>query len=387
MRNLAIISVDGHVRAPRHVYRSYLDSNFIDRFDDWVAARGPAGRDAGNIQPDLIDDVQWDAGDRLARLETQGVVAEVLFPNGVPFQTNPLDDAGRPDRPDESHAGKDSYNRWLSDFCAEAPDRFAGQAVLLFDDVDRAVRDVLWAHDHGLRGVMLPGLYPGDRYFFDPALDPIWAAIEETGLPISQHGGAGVPRYAPGGMAAILTLAYEQAFFSGRSLWQMIVGGVFDRFPALRLVFVETQVHWIGPALQQFDDRVRRGDDWTEFAAHLQRSRAFSRLPSEYWSSNCYAGISPFHPSQVPLENLGSDAARAESGFTLAGSRSMFGVDFPHFESIFPATRDQVRQLAAEPAVTADDLDRILFETAASVYGFERHRLEPHIERFGFSLD
>ena len=80
-------------------------------------------------------------------------------------------------------------------------------------------------------------------------------------------------------MAAILTLAYEQAFFSGRSLWQMIVGGVFDRFPELKVVFTETQAYWISVALDQFDRRVLRGDDWTEFAAYLQRTRAFSRLP------------------------------------------------------------------------------------------------------------
>jgi hypothetical protein len=118
-------------------------------------------------------------------------------------------------------------------------------------------------------------------------------------------------QYTPAGMAAILTLAYEQAFFSGRSLWQMIVGGVFGRFPELKVVFTETQAYWISVALDQFDRRVRRGDDWTEFAAYLQRTRAFSRLPSEYWAANCYAGISPFHPSQLPLGKLGSgyDAA------------------------------------------------------------------------------
>ena len=73
----------------------------------------------------------------------------------------------------------------------------------------------------------------------------------------------------------------------------MIVGGVFDRFPDLKIVFVETEVYWIGPALQPFDERIRMGDEWTAFAAFMERGRALSRLPSEYWSSNCYAGISP----------------------------------------------------------------------------------------------
>ena len=136
---------------------------------------------------------------------------------------------------------------------------------MLFDDVEQAVEDVYWAKEHGLGGIMMPGLYPGGTYFFDPVLDPIWAAIQDVGLPISQHGGAGAPMYAPPGMAAILTLAFEHAFFSGRSLWQMIVGGVFDRFPDLKMVFVETEVHWIGPALKHFDSRMEMGDDWMGF--------------------------------------------------------------------------------------------------------------------------
>ena len=53
------------------------------------------------------------------------------------------------------------------------------------------------------------------------------------------------PAYSPPGFAAIMTLAMEHSFFSGRSLWQMMVGGVFDRFPDLQMVFVETEAYWM----------------------------------------------------------------------------------------------------------------------------------------------
>jgi hypothetical protein len=136
----------------------------------------------------------------------------------------------------------------------QAAGRVSGQAAIAFDDVGQAVQGIHWAVERGLGGIMMPPLDPGGTFFFDPVLDPIWAAIQETGLPISQHGGAGVPSYSPPGMAAILTLAYEH----------------------------------------------------TAFAAFLKRERAFSPLPSEYWASNCYAGISPFHPNQLAIETLGS---------------------------------------------------------------------------------
>jgi predicted TIM-barrel fold metal-dependent hydrolase len=383
-----IISVDGHVKASVTTYRDYIEAKHVDAFDDWVqSAAATTGRDAGNIQLGLGDEAQWDVSRRLTDLESQGVVAEVLFPNGVPFQANQFEDAGEAFDPELTRAGKMAYNRWLADFCSQAPGRLSGQAMVLFDDVDQAVKDVQWAKEHGLGGIMMPALYPGGTYFFDPALDPIWAAIAETGLPISQHGGTGAPTYTPAGMAAILTLAFEHAFFSGRSLWQMIVGGVFDRFPDLKMVFVETEVHWIGPALQHFDQRVKLGDDWTEFAAYLNRERAFSRLPSEYWTSNCYAGISPFHPAQLPLSKLGSGYELEPDEFAIRSHNSMFGVDYPHFESIYPRTLEQVTGLVNETSMTLDDTQGVLFRNAARVYGFNIDELQPITDRVGIDVD
>lgn len=382
-----IISVDGHVKPARDTYRDYVEARYAGAFDEWAAAdRAKGRRDAGNMQSAIDVAAQWDATRRLADLESQGVVAEVLFPNGIPFQGEQFTDAGRAASPELTQAGNAAYNRWLADFCSQAPERFAGQAVVLFDDVEQAVRDVYWAREHGLRGVMMPGLYPGGTYFFDPVLDPVWAAIEETGLPVSQHGGAGAPTYTPPGLAAILTLAYEQAFFAGRSLWQMIVGGVFDRFPGLTVVFVETQAHWIGPVLRDFDKRIAMGDDWMQFARSLNRARHFSRLPSEYWETNCYAGISPFSPLQLPVSKLGSRYQAEPGEFVIRCDRAMFGVDYPHFESIYPQTEEQAAQLAREPSVTDADLRRILFENAAEVYGLDLRALQPVIERAGLDL-
>ena len=122
-----------------------------------------------------------------------------------------------------------------------------------FDDVEQAIEDIHWAKDHGLGGIMMPALNPGGINFFDPVLDPIWAAIQDVGLPISQHGGAGLPGYSSPGFAAIMTLAVENAFYSNRSLWQLIVGGVFDRFPDLRVTFIETQLFFLIPAIAHID--------------------------------------------------------------------------------------------------------------------------------------
>ena len=56
-------------------------------------------------------------------------------------------------------------------------------------------------------------------------------------------------------------------------MWQMMLGGVFDRFPDLNLAFVETEAWWIGPMIEHLDRRMSMGDDWTEFAQFIQRER------------------------------------------------------------------------------------------------------------------
>ena len=50
-----------------------------------------------------------------------------------------------------------------------------------------------------MRSPIGPPLTSRSKFFFDPALDPIWAAAQEVGLPLSQHGGTGAPDYQPAG--------------------------------------------------------------------------------------------------------------------------------------------------------------------------------------------
>jgi predicted TIM-barrel fold metal-dependent hydrolase len=390
MDRVAIISVDGHVKAPRAGYREYMEQQYLEDFDAWLRAEEAAGLpDAGNLKAELGVEAQWDSDRRLRDLETQGVVAEVLFPNGLPFQFRRFEDAGRARDVELTKEAQRAYNRWLVDFCAQAPGRRAGQALVAFDDVDRAVADIHWAKEHGLGGVMMPALGADGPFFFDPALDPIWAACVETDLPISQHGGTGSPAYNPPGFAALMTLAIEHSFFSGRSLWQMILGGVFERFPSLRVAFVETEVFWIPSIMQRLDARLQMGDDWLAFSRFLGRERMFSKLASEYWAQNCYAGISPFTPAQVPMDTLvGKDDEQQTSGaFSIGADRAMFGVDYPHFETIFPGSLDQVGALVNDPAISEADARGILYGNAADVYRFDLDALAPEFERVGFAID
>jgi predicted TIM-barrel fold metal-dependent hydrolase len=389
MARTAIISVDGHVRASRAGYRDYIQSKYLEVYDKKVAAAERHGiPDAGNMNPDIGIEVQWDSDLRAKRLESIGVVAEAVFPNGVPFQENPFDDVPRASDPELLAEGRRSYNRWLADFCAELPGRRKGQMSMDFTDVDEAVADVYWAKEHGLGGISLPGMYPGDKFFFDPELDPIWAAIEEVGLPVTQHGGAGLPKYHPAGFALIMMLIAEQGFFSSRSLWMLICGGVFDRFPGLRVSYVETQVHFISTVIKQLDFALDPDNDWMGFAKMMGRERIFERRPSEYFGTNVFVGVSPFSPLQVPGDELvGKDGDQKPlPGFHIGADAAMFGVDYPHFESIFNRCMGEVATLVTTPGVTEEDAEKILLTNAAKALDFDLDVLAPHIDRVGFEI-
>jgi predicted TIM-barrel fold metal-dependent hydrolase len=393
MAKTAIISIDGHVKGSRSGYRDYLPAKHLGVYDQQVKAAEEAGTpDAGNLHPDFAPDVQWDSDLRTSELESIGVVAEVLFPNGQPFQTNRLDDFANPANIELGEIGRQAYNRWLVDFCAKSPGRRRGQMVMSFADIDRAVADVFWAKEHGLGGIALPGLTRDGKFYFDSDLDPIWAACVETGLTISQHGGgidpngprgSGDIRATAPGFGAFMMLSTENAFFSNRSLWMLIVGGVFDRFPDLRAAWVETQVHLIIPTISYLD-RVCDSDWMGQFSI----KPTIKHKPSEYFGTNIFVGLSPFSPRQDPTGDvLGKDAdGERKPGFHIGSVPLMYGVDFPHFESCFQRNMGEVATLVTTPIITDDEAHHILFDTAADVYGFDVDALQPDIERVGFEV-
>jgi predicted TIM-barrel fold metal-dependent hydrolase len=385
---VAIISVDGHVRASRSQYRDYLEKKHLAAYDEQVKAEEEAGTpDAGNLHPDLAPEVQWDSDLRTANLEEIGVVGEVLFPNGVPFQLNPLDDHPQFPSPDLADAGRQAYNRWLVEFCAQSPGRRKGQVLTSFMDVDQAVKDVHWAKEMGLGGIMLPQLTRESRLFLDPELDPIWAACQEAGLPISAHGGASIPQYGEGGFGALLTSMAEHGFFSNRSLWMLVSGGVFDRFSDLRVCYTETQADLLLAALRHLDAVENPKGDWMAFAKTLDKTDTTERGPSEYLGRNIFVGVSPFSPTQISMDDLlGKGEGKPIPGASIGADAAMFGVDYPQFESIFDNCMDEVATLVTAPGATDVDATKILLQNAAAVYGFDLEALAPHIERVGFDL-
>ena len=90
------------------------------------------------------------------------------------------------------------------------------------------------------------------RPLYDPAYDPIWRTCEELEIDVHSHGGTGLPDY---GKYAVANLLYIMEAASTRSarFVQLLLSGVFERFPDLKFVMTEQGCAWIPPMLKHMD--------------------------------------------------------------------------------------------------------------------------------------
>jgi predicted TIM-barrel fold metal-dependent hydrolase len=371
-----IISADCHAGGSHAQYREYLDPAYLEDFDAWRGKYRNPFKDLGD-QRRLRN---WDNEMRNSQQEADGVVGEVVFPNTVPpfFPSFVL--FARPPKPDEYEhrlAGVRAHNRWLVDWCNEFPERRAGIGQIFLNDVDDAIADVRWIKEHGLRGgILLPTLAPDVDYvkpLYDPIYDPLWRECEELGVPMHIHGGTGAPDYGPYPVAMLLYIN-EVSFYSQRPFVQLVLSGVFERFPGLKFVMTEQGCSWLPPLLRRLDatlDQIRKTGATGEI--RYTQDHVLPRSATEYFHQSCWMGVSMPGPDDV--------AARHAIGL----DRFMWGSDYPHDEGTYPYTREHLRQLFHD--VDETELQQLLGGNAAALYDFDLDALAPLADRIGPTVD
>ena len=368
-----IISVDGHAGAELRAYKPYLASRWHDEFDAWADAYV-------NPYADLLAPTayrNWDSDRRLSETESQGVAAEVLFPNTVPpfFAQSHLT-ALEPTAADYERrwAGVQAHNRWLANFCAAAPGRRAGLAQIFLNDVDDALAEVRWGHENldVFGGVLLPNVPPNSEVapLWDPCYEPLWDLCEELGAVINIHSGSGLPDFGDLEAARAIMLI-ELAWFAHRAMWHLIFGGVLERHPNLRIVLTEQGTSWIPrgvDTLDWFHRRMTHGGA-AEAVFFGAVAKGMSLTPSEYFRRNFWVGASFLRPSESVL--------RYEVGV----DRIMWGADYPHSEGSYPYTTEALR--AAFAPCPPHETRMMVETTAAEVYGFDLDALRKVGDRVG----
>ncbi|MEE2662501.1 MAG: amidohydrolase family protein, partial [Myxococcota bacterium] len=327
------ITADTHAGASIDGYRDYLDTKEQREFDEWRGGyRNPSKGHLGGKKTK-----NWDSEERRKDLESDGVVAEVIFPNTVPPFYEKAFHIAPPPRPDQYprwRAGARAHNRWLSEFCSEQPHRRAGIGLIHLNDIDDAIEDVEWIANNGLRGgVLLPLPSPSDVHLkplYHSDYDRLWAAIQDCGLVINQHSGQGSPDYGKEqGGDALWVL--EMPFYVQRGICQLIMGGVFERFPKLRYILTESGCAW-APGLMKSLDGIFAGMKMGMMGeVDYSKSKLLSEPPSFYAKRNCWYGASFPSPRDIRgREIVGRD-------------RVLWGNDYPHYEGCYPHSRENMR--------------------------------------------
>ncbi|MFB6708959.1 amidohydrolase family protein [Streptomyces sp. NPDC056333] len=375
-----VISADCHAGADLLDYKPYLEARYHDDFDAWAAAYV-------NPYADLLADTadrNWNSARRLAELAADGIVAEVVFPNTIPpfFPSASLmAPAPSPQEYEQRWAGLRAHNRWLADFCADAPGRRAGVAQILLNDPAEAVREVRRTKEAGLTGgILLPGTPPGSGIpeLYSQVYDPLWAVCEELDVPVNHHGGSASPPLGDE-PAARAVFMVETTWFSHRALWHLIFGGAFRRHPGLKLVLTEQGSGWIPGVVEMLDyyhgrlvaAASRASTAESKFGAGLAASMGAS--PGEVWRDNCFVGASFMRPHEVPLrDRIGLD-------------KIMWGSDYPHDEGTAPYSREGLR--IAYAGLPPDEIAAMVGGNAARVYGFDLAALDRIAATTGPTVD
>jgi predicted TIM-barrel fold metal-dependent hydrolase len=372
-----IISADGHAGGDFDGYRRYLAPEWREEFDAWQKTYVNPFADL--LQPTVYRN--FDNERRLEETESDGIVAEVLFPNTVPPF---FDESGLVALPpteadyDRRWAGLQAHNRWMADFCAAAPGRRAACVQVFVNRIDDALAEIRWAKENMsiLAGLLLPNVPPNSVVppLWEDHYEPLWELCDELDIAVHIHGGSGTPDYGEH-EAARAMLLIELPWFSHRSVWHLIFSGVLERHPSLRVVLTEQGVAWLPRGLETLDWFYRRmtlpeAAEAKFFGAVAKR---LSMTPTEYFRRNFWVGASFLRPSESPLR------------YDVGVDHLMWGADYPHSEGSYPYTTEALR--AAFAGVDEAEVRKMVETNAAAFYTFDLEQLRSIGDKIGPTVE
>lgn len=366
MADYQVIDADGHVVEPVDLWERYLDPAYRDRMPRLAKdKRGglrfsldgrlwptPEGRGAGRPEGvgafyDLDSPKRreggWDAAARLADMDAEGIDVMVLYPSLLLQGIAVVPDPGF------AEAVCRAYNDWLAEHCRHNPERLVGVGVIPLRHPEVAIREARRSvRELGMRGVMAHPAPADDRILSHPDFDPFYAAMQDLDVPLAFHeGGSGHERTLSSYRyeSYILTHTISHPFEQMTALADMIVGGVFERFPRLQVAYLEASAGWLPFWLDRLDEHVER-------LHHLAPDLTLK--PSEYFDRQCWISCDP-------------DERTLAATIGLVGDRKIvWASDYPHLD----AREGPVKKFfATQQGLTEGNFRAILQDNPRRLYG------------------
>jgi hypothetical protein len=155
------------------------------------------------------------------------------------------------------------YNDWIMhDYCEGSDGRLIPVATLPLTDVETAVREVHRTAEMGFPAAFIrTNSVQGNKYS-DRTFDPLWRAIVDTGMKLGLHP---LPMWDQDGSsrgyrlrdimaASCLGFPMDMIY----TLYDMMSGGVFDRFPTMPTMILEAGVGWLPSFFERFEEHRER---------------------------------------------------------------------------------------------------------------------------------
>ena len=353
MTDYAVIDADGHVSEPDEMWPEYLPEEFHPYaprrvFDSQGRIRNHVG---GVTNPPIPWNPDWaerlrpgghDPKARLEDMDAEGIREMVLFPTfGLFF-------AGVEDFRVQGALCR-AYNDWLYDYCATDRARLLGAAVIPHGEVTAARAELRRSVEElGFKAVMIRPNPVAGRALHDHYYDPLWTLCEELDVAACIHEGttqnvvqSGFDRFDDFAFRHACSHNHEQQF----ACLSFTAGGILERHPGLRVVFLESGCGWVPNWLERLDGH---REDWGFFQAPLPLS------PSEYFARQCFVSVDPAEKSVPAVISLIGD------------SQLVFATDYPHPDGIFPGV---VRAFTDRDDVPEASKATILRDNALRCFG------------------
>lgn len=380
LRALRIIDVDAHITEPLDLWTRNAPAAYADRVPrgveidgvlQWVVDGVPIGRALGSSvirrngekQPgfdfirwsgDEIAEASYDMEQRIEVMDDLGLYAQILYPNTAGFGAQKF---GEIDDPELRRLCATLYNDAMVEIQEASGGRLVPMALMPWWDLEASIAEVGRAAANGLRGINmcsdpqargLPDL--GTRDW-----DPFWAACAEHDMPVNFHIGAsdtsltwfGTSPWPSQDDERKLAIGSAMMYLSNaRILANLVFSGVFERFPSVQFVSVESGIGWIPFFLESLDYQLQ------ESAPGVVDQ--LSMAPSEYFRRQVYGCFW--------FENRGLEAVIE----ALGADRILFETDYPHPTCLYPEPLPRV----AEAVAGLDDgtVRMIMQDNAAALY-------------------
>ena len=374
-KGFKIFDADAHVIYPSNLWQSHLEKKFADRVGLKQPVPGfetynPVTVDGRWTQSDItlygqfqkyIDWTKDDmiaqygeelvlegfTGDRVARaLAVDGIDLSVIYGPEYDLWIEGID-------PELQAAMCRAYNRWGAEMREASGGRVHTSGPIPLNDVSRALEEIQYAYDElGIRTFWgRPDQFNkrtlGDRYY-----DPIWELIQDLNVPFATHEFMGLRGNSFGsdrftGFSEWHTVVHT--FEAMGAIVAMICHGVYERFPRLRVGYLEAGCGWLPSWLHRIDEHLE-----------MAGAREFPWLTmtaTEYFKRNCWI-------TTECEDKYVTDVIR-----WLGDDHILFESDFHHPDSKYPYTSETIVNLM--PGELSDDSKRkILWDNPIGFYQF-----------------